>query len=136
MRLCGRSVDQSSTVIQIRMQGLSSSDQSSFLYLPEENAYFLYLPEENESQWRDFCAALNREDCPEDRGFFLVTLISCGHLSQVRLDLSRGTTTAPGIWVTVSRFFIQVTAAPRGWWVHLSFHCLIFLGVSSVCQTF
>lgn len=42
---------------------------------------------------------------------------------------------APGIWVTVSRSSVQVTAAPRGWWVHLSFHCLIFLGVSSVCQT-
>lgn len=95
-------------------------------------AYFLYPPEENESQWRDFCAALNREDCPEDRGFFLVTLISCGHLSQVRLDLSRGTAAAPGIWVTVSRFFVQLTAAPTGWWVHLSFHCLTFLGVSSV----
>lgn len=56
-------------MIRLECKGLSSSDQSSFLYLPEENAYFLYLPEENESQWRDFCAALNREDCPRIEGF-------------------------------------------------------------------
>ena len=34
--------------------------------------------------------------------------------------------------MTVSSFFVQLTAAPIDWWVHPSFHCLTFLGVSSV----
>ena len=70
-----------------------------------------------------------------------MTLISCGHLSQVRLDLSRGTATAPGIWGTVSGFFVQVIAAPRGWW---SFVLCPFVlsppylpgSEQCVCQTF